>query len=398
MNLLPSSREVELETLLRLRDTQLSELTDELAHLRRTVLSQPGPSTTEPVTLPPALVSVLSPHLHALSSVACGATTGSNTVNAALTQKVRLLQEENDELYDLLKSSETGRLKEEVRGLRRVVARLEGALRESHQAIASLSTELDKSYTSFLASNAPPRPSTSANTSSKSSITQSPRTTYHAALPAEQPPSGTSTNGPTPKLPPTGPRSYKKPRLSDAPSSGGGGGGAPQHHKSYGGRSSRGAGGGGGGGGGDTREYQSQQPPRQGRGAGSGKGAHGHGHGYGKTMDVDEDTAHSYHAHARPASAERERDRERERERDRERDRGGREREREGHGRHRRNAGGGRGNFGAGSGGGGGGGGGGRGARTSSGHEHGQQYQASSAPANDSAHGSDRTLRERMGL
>jgi hypothetical protein len=83
----------------------------------------------------------------------------SGTVNTALTQRVRILQEENDELYEMLKSGETGKLKEEVRGLRRVVERLEGALRgmrlltpfilivphmqcvslESHQVISSLS-------------------------------------------------------------------------------------------------------------------------------------------------------------------------------------------------------------------------------------------------------------------
>lgn len=46
----------------------------------------------------------------------------------ALTQRAKLLQEENDELYELLKRSETGRLKEEVRGLRRALKRMENAL------------------------------------------------------------------------------------------------------------------------------------------------------------------------------------------------------------------------------------------------------------------------------
>ena len=46
----------------------------------------------------------------------------------ALTQRAKLLQEENDELYGLLKRSETGRLKEEVRGLRRALKRMESAL------------------------------------------------------------------------------------------------------------------------------------------------------------------------------------------------------------------------------------------------------------------------------
>lgn len=79
-------------------------------------------------------------------------------MTAALVQRTKLLQEENDELYELLKSGETGKLKEEVRGLRKVVDRLERALKggvllsrprsvlfvdpsrpESHQVITSLS-------------------------------------------------------------------------------------------------------------------------------------------------------------------------------------------------------------------------------------------------------------------
>lgn len=46
----------------------------------------------------------------------------------ALTQRAKQLQEENDELYDLLKHGETGRLKEEVRALRQVVRKMERAL------------------------------------------------------------------------------------------------------------------------------------------------------------------------------------------------------------------------------------------------------------------------------
>lgn len=101
---------------------------DELTQLRQYLASQPGPSTTDPVTLPPSLISVLLPHIHA-ASTAPDITAGSNTVTAALTQRSRLLQQENDELYDLLKRGETGKLREEVRGLRRVVDRLEAALR-----------------------------------------------------------------------------------------------------------------------------------------------------------------------------------------------------------------------------------------------------------------------------
>ncbi|KAG6911215.1 hypothetical protein DXG01_003082 [Tephrocybe rancida] len=346
---LPSSRELELETLLRLRDTQLTELTDELTHLRHTLLSQPGPSSTEPTTLPAALVSVLSPHLHA-GPPSQGAPGGSNTVNAALTQRARALQDENDELYELLKVGETGKLKEEVRGLRRVVARLEGALRESHQAIATLSTELDKSYNSLLTAA---RPSTSEPASAKS-ISQSPRAAYHPMLPGEP-------NGPNnAKLPPTGPRAHKKPRLAETPPQRAHAPLPPQH-KSFSNRTSTARMG-------DTREY----PPRRGKGGGGG--------GYVK-MEVDDDQR------GRPPSIERERerdrDRDRERDRERERDRGrdrehgARDRERDGHGggRHRRNGGGGAGR----------GGGGGRGNR-----DHTQTLH--------DAQSGDRTLRERMGL
>ena len=52
-------------------------------------------------------------------------------MTAALTQRARLLQEENDELYELLKLGETGKFKEEVYGLRKVVEKLQGALQGS---------------------------------------------------------------------------------------------------------------------------------------------------------------------------------------------------------------------------------------------------------------------------
>ena len=113
---------------------------DEVNHLRQHLSSHPGPSATDPITLPPALISILIPHINkSLASSppdevgdAQGSSGGSgaaSTTTTALIQRVRLLQDENDELYDLLKHGETGRLKEEVRSLRRVVARLERALR-----------------------------------------------------------------------------------------------------------------------------------------------------------------------------------------------------------------------------------------------------------------------------
>lgn len=107
--------------------TYLISLQDEITVLRQYLVKQPGPSTAEPVTLPPALLSVLLPHIDAAAGATAGGST--TTVTAALTQRTRVLQEENDELYELLKHSETGKLKDEVRGLRRVVAKLEGALK-----------------------------------------------------------------------------------------------------------------------------------------------------------------------------------------------------------------------------------------------------------------------------
>ena len=95
--------------------------------MRRYLAKQPGPSTTDSVTLPPALISILLPHIaNAQTGTSASA---SSTVTVALTQRARLLQEENDELYELLKRSETGNLKDEVRGLRKVVAKLEAALK-----------------------------------------------------------------------------------------------------------------------------------------------------------------------------------------------------------------------------------------------------------------------------
>jgi hypothetical protein len=92
--------------------------------LRQYLSKQPGPSSTDSITLPPALLSLLIPHFNSAATK----NAGSNTVTTALTQRAHLLQEENDELYELLKHSETGKLKDEVRGLRRAVAKLENAL------------------------------------------------------------------------------------------------------------------------------------------------------------------------------------------------------------------------------------------------------------------------------
>ncbi|XP_006460234.1 hypothetical protein AGABI2DRAFT_191997 [Agaricus bisporus var. bisporus H97] len=195
----PTSREARLETLLGERETQLSQLHDEVARLRRFLPSQPAPSSTTPLSLPPAVSSLLLSQLSTASEST--ASSGSSTVVAALTQRARLLQEENDELYQLLRYSETGKLKEEVRGLRRLVQRLQGALRQSHETISLLSHELDKSYDTYLSvAQSAPSPQPSPKT-----YPPSPMNNYAS------PPSGNNSHGS--KHPPIGPR--KRPRLSE---------------------------------------------------------------------------------------------------------------------------------------------------------------------------------------
>lgn len=103
---------------------------DELTRLRQYLTDQPAPSGASPVTLPPPLLKLLLPSIRDASQATEAA---SSTVVNALTQRVKALQEENEELYQILKVKETGKLKEEVRGLRRVVHRLEGSLRGAFQ-------------------------------------------------------------------------------------------------------------------------------------------------------------------------------------------------------------------------------------------------------------------------
>ncbi|KAF7332033.1 hypothetical protein MKEN_00083600 [Mycena kentingensis (nom. inval.)] len=200
-----SIRELQLEALVRERDEQLASLRDEVTRLRRYL-----PTTTQPDTpsLPLPVTALLLPHL----THSTAPPTGSGTT--ALTQRTRLLQQENDELYELLRTSETGKLKEEVRALRRVVERLEGALRESHQAIQTLSTELDKTVEALLAAPAHVR----ARSRSRSPPP------HHSRSPH---------NFNTLKQPPTGPRAHahKKARMSEPAGSGVGssrGGASPQ--------------------------------------------------------------------------------------------------------------------------------------------------------------------------
>ncbi|VDC04166.1 unnamed protein product [Peniophora sp. CBMAI 1063] len=186
---LPTARELQLEALLRRRDDQLAKLTDEVTHLRTYLANQPSPVTSDPVSLPPSFVSFLLPHLNSAST---DASTGSasGTVATALTARNKLLQDENDELYELLKGTETGRLKEEARALRRAVARLEVALKDSHQIIKSLSDELDKTHDAALPVRA--------------------KTNMYASM--NPPPSNGSS-----KPVPTGPRAQKRQRVGEPP-------------------------------------------------------------------------------------------------------------------------------------------------------------------------------------
>ncbi|KAI0089331.1 hypothetical protein BDY19DRAFT_138948 [Irpex rosettiformis] len=204
---LPTPREIELETLLRQRDAQLAELTDEVAHLRQYLPNQPTPNITDPISLPPPFVSRLLPLINSRSSPA---TSSSDTVTAALTQRVKILQEENDELYEILKSGETGRLKEDVRSLRRASQKLETALREAHQVIESLSEELEKSQATVLAYGRLSDNSTDSRTHSESPVMRT-----HHPLPPHPHASANGSGGGKP--PPTAPRAHKKPRLSEGP-------------------------------------------------------------------------------------------------------------------------------------------------------------------------------------
>lgn len=75
------------------------------------------------------------PHIE--SQVNHTAVSVSATVTGGLNQRMRQLQEENHELYNLLKSTETGKLKDEVCSLRRAIAKLEGALKGPYDILDS---------------------------------------------------------------------------------------------------------------------------------------------------------------------------------------------------------------------------------------------------------------------
>ncbi|KAF7433058.1 hypothetical protein PC9H_005004 [Pleurotus ostreatus] len=216
---LPTSRELELEVSLRQRDAQVAELSDEITRLRQYLARQPGPSTTDPITLPPAYVSMLLPQLDAASRPS--STAPGSTVTAALTQKVKALQEENDELYQILQYSETSKLKEEVHVLRSSVTRLESALRESDQTVSALCQELEKSKEAFAGLK--------SSAYSKSSVYSD---NSHSAAQSHLTSNGNARTTFSKPLP-TGPKGHKRPRLSDTQASTGSSGSNPPPQRSY---------------------------------------------------------------------------------------------------------------------------------------------------------------------
>lgn len=313
-------------------------------------------------------------------------------------------------LYELLKTGETGKLKEDVRSLRRVVQKFEGALRgnsrrsntqvpvnlipllntESHQVIASLSyvesvpriipsltctasEELEKSRATVLANGRP------NNYNDARGPSQSPVLRTNHQLPPHPNANGGGGGG---KPPPTGPRAHKKPRLAETQSSVTP---IPQHVKGNRSQSKT-----------NRRHDTPERPERSPRVISNER--------RGK-MEVDEDDRPQARTPERDRDFDRERekernidrDRNRDRPRDKERDRHrerDRDRDRDRPREHDRNTkrngayggppGGGGGAAGGGSGGGGGGGGGGRRPRRGS---------------NSNSYASaDRTLAERMGL
>jgi len=195
----PTQREIELENLLREREKQVAELTDEVYQLRKYLANQSSPSRSESVSLPPPLLSLLQPYITGQQSPDAQRTS-SSTMTAGLIQRTRVLQDENDELYEILRSSETGKLKEEVRCLKKVATRMERALADSNNSITVLTDELEKSHKEVLSSqNAEPR-------NSRRDSPSPPRRDARSI-----PPGSPNSH----KAIPTGPRAHKKQRLND---------------------------------------------------------------------------------------------------------------------------------------------------------------------------------------
>ena len=181
-------------------------------------------------------MSLLLPHLTQRGTTA---SSGSGSVTTALIQRAKILQEENDELYELLKTGETGRLKEDVRALRRVVQKLEGALRGVLWARTLCSKDIHsygdcrvapghrivvvRPWLAVLSVRAAPLTLTMCSAElekSEDALLQSHGRQPHLGHQPSPAPRGHQlpshlSNG-IGKLPPTGPRAHKKPRLSES--------------------------------------------------------------------------------------------------------------------------------------------------------------------------------------
>ncbi|KAG8906868.1 hypothetical protein FRB99_005928 [Tulasnella sp. 403] len=223
----PSERELELEVLLRERDEQINKLVNDVSALRQYVShSDRTPTTTDsPITLPPPVLDLLTPllrsHPHSFGGSSSGAHGSSKavpggasaTVTAALTARLAALQQENDELYEMLKRGTVGRLHEEVRELRTMAKKLEAALKESHNVISALKVELEESYHELESrGRGDPTHSKGKRHRRSRSRSHSPRNHYQQK-PQTMPPR-TQYASHNSKPIPTGPRAYKKPRLS----------------------------------------------------------------------------------------------------------------------------------------------------------------------------------------
>ena len=96
---------------------------DEISTLRRKLPGASDPADDAAICIPPPVLALLAP------LVAHGPSTSSSApLASAISQRLKLLQTENDELYELLRVSEAARAREEVVGLRKIVKRLEGLL------------------------------------------------------------------------------------------------------------------------------------------------------------------------------------------------------------------------------------------------------------------------------
>lgn len=184
------------------------------------------------------------------------ASASSKSVTTALIQRVKLLQDENDELYNMLRHGEVGKLHEELAALRKVVARLETALSGTSQRFCIeyftpliRSGPLPSQNRTMLSTlyrkcpcTAPSEPDVNVTPRCRTELNASYETihafgaardheTEPSASPQRKPKRESTSQSPAPsqyslsnpsssthatsqaRAPPTGPRAHKKPRL-----------------------------------------------------------------------------------------------------------------------------------------------------------------------------------------